>query len=418
MGALDKAAAFLGKGFSSFPQSGITWGSQVATGFDRLKVGFYIVWENPLFLTVLQDAKLATKEANDMISVSFSDHDDQTYNCHETGRKGGFGFHLSRADVHLFFSTRKDIKTPNLWVDIGSESCWSPGYRQVIAQVKALVESQGGNIFKNTVSEVHLCADWVGLDIEELPIDKYNFWVTRANKFNAYSNHRGLLGMTLAQDVGEFPGDQMTGIKFGIGDIMLRIYDKTAELKHSPAKQGVFASVWGLANYDDEKVTRVEYQLRRPVLVQMKVNSLSDLEEKKNSVWRYCTEEWTSLRCKEIDRENRHQDRAPLHPWWHEVTQINIDLSFEPVKREYPRACKDISVLMDLVGGCMLSVGTILECKVHDVEGVIAYSQTVIASKLRQMWDNIDKNGCREFELKMSKRWAEIWPMGYEPRPV
>ena len=417
MGSLDRAAAFFGRGFSSFPQSGITWGSKVATGFDRLKVGFYIIWESHLFLTSLQDAKQAAKEANDEVPVSFSEHGDMVFNMHAAGRKGGYGFHLSRADVHLFFSTRKDIKTPNLWVDIGSESCWSPGYKQVIAEIKKLVESQGGNIFKNTVSEVHLCADWVGLDIEELPIDKFNFWVTRANHFNAYQCHQGLLGVTLNQDQGELPGD-LTGVEFGRGDIMLRIYDKTAELKHSPAKQGVFASVWGNANYDDEKVTRVEYQLRRPVLAQMKVNSLTDLEEKKNSVWRYCTEEWTSLRCKDIDRENRHQDRAPIHPWWLEVTQVDIGLTGEPVTREYPRACKDVSTLMDLVGGCLLSVGTILDRKAHDLEGVIEYGQMLVASKLRQMWDNKDKNGRREFEVKMSKRWSEIWPMGFEPRPV
>lgn len=418
MGSLDQSAAFSGDGFSVLAQGGITWGSKLSSGFDRLKVGFYINWESPLFLTVLQDAKLAAKEANDLVPVSFSENGDMVFNCHATGRKGGFGFHLSRADVDLFFSTRKDIKTPNLWVDIGSESCWSPGYRHVIAEIKALVESQGGNIFKNTVSEVHLCADWIGLDIEELPIDKYDFWVTRANKFNAYACHQGLLGVTLDQDQGDLPGEQMTGIKFGKGDIMLRIYDKTAELKRCPSKQGVFASVWSNANYDDEKVTRVEYQLRRPVLAQMQVHSLTDLEEKKNSIWRYCTEDWTSLRCQEVDREHRHQDRAPIHPWWQEVRRVNIDLWCEPVKREYPRACKDISMLMDLVGGCMLSVGTILDRKFHDVDGVIAYSQTLIASKLRQMWENKDKHGRREFELKMEKRWSEIWPMGYEPRPV
>jgi len=421
MGALNKTAAILGNGFSSLPQSGITWGSQLATGFDRLKIGFYIVWENPLFLTVLQDGKLAAKEANETISVSFSEHGDQVYNCHETGRKGGFGFHLSRADVHLFLSTRKDIKTPNLWVDIGSESCWSPGYKQVIAQIKELVESQGGNIIKNTISEVHLCVDW-GLSIESVPIDNIDFWVTRAHGFQPYYNRKQLTGVVIDQVDGEIPADELlvkkTGIEVTAGDLRLRIYDKTEELKRNPAKQGVFASVWGKSNYDDEKVTRIEYQIRRSVLQQMKVNSLSDLEEKRVAVWRYLTYEWARLCDGEIDRVNRHQDRAPLHPWWKAVTQIDFSMYCEPIKREYPRACKDVSVLMDLVGGCMLSVGTILDCKVNDLEGVIYYSQTVIASKLRQMWDNIDKNGCREFELKMSKRWAEIWPMGFEPKPV
>lgn len=416
MKSLVKSAAISAHGSLALPQSGITWGSKLATGFDRLKVGFYIVWDSPLFLESLQDYKLAAKEVNDTVLVSFSEHGDLVFNMHATGRKGGFGFHLSRADVHLFFSTRKDIKTPNLWVDIGSESCWSPGYYHVLEEIKNLVESKGGEIFKNTVSEVHLCADWVGLDIEEVPIDQFKFWVTRANYFNAYQDHGGLQGVSISQDKGDCPAP-LTGVEFGRGDIMLRIYNKTAELKHSPAKQGVFASVWGTANYDDKPVTRVEYQLRRPVLAQMNVNSLSDLEEKKNSVWRYCTEDWTSLRCEEIDRSNRHQNRAAIHPWWQEVMQANITLHCEPVKREYPRACKDISTLMDMVGGCLLSACTILDSKSDDLNTAIEFSQTLIKSKLRQMWETKDKHGRREFVHKMEKRWAEIWPMGFEPKP-
>jgi len=105
-----------------FPQSGITWGCEVVSGFDRLKVGLYAIFENPAFFERLHDVKMAAKEANTEIPISFSDHGDLVFNMHSTGRKGGFSFHLSRADVHIFLSTRKDIKTPNIWLDIGSES--------------------------------------------------------------------------------------------------------------------------------------------------------------------------------------------------------------------------------------------------------------------------------------------------------
>lgn len=404
-------------GGSVSPQGRITWGCEVVTGFDRLKAGLYVLFESPLFFESWQDVKQAALEADDVVPISFSDHGDLVFNMHPTGRRGGFGFHLSRSDVHIFVSTRKDIKTPNVWVDIGSESCWSPGWRHVLEDVKYLFETLGGRIWKTSVSEVHFCADFVGLDIEELPIDRWDHWVTRANYRNAYSNHHGLLGVTLAQDDGALLGEEMTGIVFGRGDIMLRIYDKTAELSRSPAKQGVFASVWNLANYDDQPTTRVEYQLRRPVLMQMKIDTLADLEEKRNAAWLYCTTKWTRLCSRPVDR-NHNQFRIVLHPWWEAVARADISRECEPLARERLRASKDISTLVEQSCGCLLSVGTILDQGPEDLEGVIHYAKRLIEGKFRQMWENKDKQGRREFQVKMAKRHSEIWPMGFEPKPV
>ena len=414
-------STFSGGGVPS-AQSGITWGSRLATGFDRLKVGLYVIWENPLFFERLQDHKLASKEANSEVSFSFApspdlEHGDLVYNMHATGRSGGFAFHVSRGDVSIFFSTRKDIKTPNIWVDIGSESCWSPGWRQVLEDIKEIVELHHGRIWKNNVSEVHLCADFIDLSIQRVPIHSYDNWVTRAHLFNAYSDHSGPLGVTLAQDQGELPGEAMTGVIFGKGDIMLRIYNKVAELRRSLPKQGVFASVWGVSVFDQHPVTRVEYQLRRPVLMQMKIDTIQDLEAKRNSAWLYCTQEWSRLSAHTVDRVNRHQDTVFVHPWWQSVQQAGISLSAEPVKREYPRACKDINKLMEMVLGCLMSIGTILNCKSDQHEDVIKYGQMLIDKRFQQMWENKDEHGRREFEEKMKKRWAAIWPMGFEAPP-
>ena len=51
---------------------------------------------------------------------------------------------------------------------------------------------------------------------------------------------------------------------------MLRCYDKVRELREATHKQEVFARLWCVSHFDDLPVTRVEYQLRRPVLTDFK----------------------------------------------------------------------------------------------------------------------------------------------------
>ncbi|MDA8161184.1 MAG: hypothetical protein M0T76_10755, partial [Desulfobacteraceae bacterium] len=128
--------------------------------------------------------------------------------------------------------------------------------------------------------------------------------------------------------------------------------------------------------------------------------------------------DWSRLAVRAVDRLNRNQDKLSTHPWWESVQQAGISLSAEPVKREYPRACKDVNKLMEMVLGCLMSIGTILDCKADQHKEVIKYGQMLIEKRFQQMWENKDEHGRREFEEKMKKRWAAIWPMGFEPKPI
>ncbi len=118
------------------------------------------------FFDILTDAKEEAQDLRSQIPIRLGPDNNYDYNCHSNGRKGGYNFHLSRADVDIFISTRKDwMLTPNVWVDIGSASCWSPGYNEVIHFVSKLLNLWNGKIIKNSVSEVHLCTDFIGIDV-------------------------------------------------------------------------------------------------------------------------------------------------------------------------------------------------------------------------------------------------------------
>jgi len=419
--SLKSTAGKISKGFLAVPPKRITWGSQLATGYDRLKYGLYVAWEKPEILLSLAEAKERAKEINGPVTISFSEHGDLVFNCHPTGRKGGYNYHLSRADVNIFFSTRKDTNTPNIWVDIGSQSCWSPGYNNIIKEVTRLVAALSGHIVKDVVSEVHLCTDFVGLDIEELPIERSEYWVTRANRFHTYQDRTRLSGITIAQTMGELPPGnkdsvllQETGITFGTGDIMLRIYDKTLELKRSAAKQSVFASVWQNDSYDDQPVTRVEYQLRRDVLRQLQVNTLHDLKKKRSGVWKYCTQEWTRFALEPVDRKNRHQDRAVLHPWWSKVQKADFKTLFVELHRIKIEPARNSKTLLDQSGGCLIST-LIIQGVTPTVENFKAQAQGLIDSYFDRLSKEKTIAGKNLFEHKVKKRFADIWPMGFVP---
>jgi hypothetical protein len=420
MGSLKSSLGKVARSLAVPPRR-ITWGSQLATGYDRLKYGLYVAWERPEILLTLADAKERAKEINEPVTISFTEHGDLVFNCHPTGRKGGYAYHISRSDVNIFFSTRKDNTTPNIWVDIGSQSCWSPGYNNIIKEVKRLVATLGGHIVKDVVSEVHLCSDFVGLDIEELPIDRSEHWVTRANRFHCYQDRTRLSGITIAQTMGELPpGDKdsivlrETGISFGTGDIMLRIYDKSLELKRSATKQSVFASVWQQDEYDEKPVTRVEYQLRRDVLRQLHVNTLSDLKKKRSGVWKYCTQEWTRFALEPVDRKNRHQDRAALHPWWREVQKADFKTPLVELSRIKIQPSRNINTLLDMSLGCLMSAQTIRGVT-PTIENVIAQSQAFIEEGFRRLHKEKTIAGKNLFDHKMKLRFANIWPMGFQP---
>lgn len=419
-------------GSSSTPQAGITWGVEVAKGLDRLKIGFYAVFENKScerselneLFEILDSAKQDAKLCHDVspIVLDKNGEDRFVFNCHSSGRHGGYAYHISRADVHIFFSRRKDMSTPNVLVDIGSLSCWNPGFDTVLQTVHDLIENYGGRVLKNTISEVHLCADVIGQDIEALPLENYRYWITRANKFGSYRDRRKLEGVTMSQNIGRLglsdsPEDffdpdnaNETGVRIGKGDIMLRVYDKVLELKHDASKQAVFASVWGKESYDESAVTRVEFQLRRPVLKQMGVNSLEDLREKISGVWKYLTQDWTRLSVNPVDRDNRHQDRAVMHPWWQTVQTIKWDNNLVTVFRKKKVPTRNIEHLLDLMVGCSISLGTILERKTDDIEGVIAMGQGYLETRLRSLYRQ-QKKGTKvsEFVHKMLTRHRDMW---------
>jgi len=401
------------RNFQPPPQDRLTRGVQISKGLDRLKIGLYVQFNFELLFDVLTERKAEAQEARQEIPIRLGPDENYDFNCYGSGKQGGYNFHISKGDVNIFVSTRKDyLKTPNILVDIGSASCWSPGYHAVLQHVHKLLRMYGGKVIKNSIVEVHFCADFIGLAIESLDLNHFDKWITRANKFSGFQDRSKFTGVQLMQDEGDLGFAIETGVKFGKGDICLRVYDKVFEIKRNNSKQSLFASVWGQDEYNDLPVTRIEFQYRKPVLRQFKIVSLEDLYRKASGLWAYSTYQWARFCEEAFDRDNRHQDRAKIHPWWKDVQKIKWGLH-QPVTRKQPLAQKDKKMLLDMMGGCALNIAAIRMKNSDNVEEIIAVLTSEIEEWARALANKRNKrNGRPELLERMEMKVNEVWPYG------
>ncbi len=351
------------------PQTGITWGPTLVSNLDMLKLSMWVDWSGSKnFLSLLEEAKLKA-QGDDVDSIPL-DLAGFTWNCHRHSPRT-FSFRLQCGDVTLLFNKRKpDSDTPNASLQIGSMSCWAPGYESERKDVLRMLEMFGGAVVRECVSEVHLATDCVGLPIGSLPILDQEYWVTRAHKFGAYHDRR-----------------KFDGITIGKGDLMLRVYDKVTELKtKSTHKQPLFADAWKVPRYDAQPVTRVEFQIRRDILheFQPNIDTFEDLQANLAGLWRYCTTDWCRLADSPVDRENNNQSKLTLHPWWQEVqgADWNGDNSAMRSKRYVQ---KDEEKLLLQGTGVFLSAAAMNGYGPEEIETIIAYGQGKYEATVRKL---------------------------------
>lgn len=106
-------------------------------------------------------------------------------------------------------------------------------------------------------------------------------------------------------------------MSFGKGDMMARLYDKVLEIKQKSKKMWMF-DIWGMKQIPQDKImVRVEFQMRRELLKDVQVNTLTDLFEKQQNIWAYCTNTWLKFQDNiELHREKRH-----TMEWWQVIQE-------------------------------------------------------------------------------------------------
>lgn len=256
------------------------------------------------------------------------------YVIHPSGKPPSFAWHLEWPDFHLFLgkSPTPKGKNPNGLVAFNSRALWSLGVPGVVQLVAAVITDLGRVVHGWKPSRVDLASDFL------LPVD-LRFESLRAMRVPSHMKHSAHLD-----------GDQLETFYHGekSSPIQLRIYNKGEEILKGRTKFW-FLQVWNLTS--GKHVWRVEFQVRRQALRQLKFETLDDLEQKLGGLWEYLTS-WFSLRLP----DNRNSTRRTVHPWWQAVAACAE--KFGPaatVERSFEGEPADSSWYVSHCAGCLAS---------------------------------------------------------------
>ena len=378
-------------------------GMRAVRGLDFMKVSLHVKWDgrDSDLLPILEMMKKIVQDTEQDCIPVFKEHGFD-WNLYRSGTRY-YTYRIKSGDVTLLFNRRShDQKIPNCRLEIGSLSCWSPGFYSIFNKVKAFLALHGGEVMKEIVSEVHLAADFVGTDIKTTDLDDRSRWIALARKDG---DNDGLVVQKRDPepdpDVLNFDRDytnrKFSGVRVGKGNLMLRIYDKVTELKCTRAthKQQIFSEIWGLDTYDQTPVTRVEYQLRRPKLREFsdkegnQINTVFDLVNALKSLWAYLTTEWTRHSESPVNR-NHNQTKAKVSEFWQKVQAVVWTGVFGYV-RTHPVKHRDIEMLRKQARGILMSVCASMEVEPDDIDKIVYLCKDMIEEDLHRFFKDEKK---------------------------
>ena len=200
-----------------------------------------------------------------------------------------------------------EFNSPSFFVTYRSDALWHKGAKQLHGE---FVTWANDLRFKEArpegVSRVDFAFDF---ELPTIDFDEDCF-VTLASKDSQHRKDR-----------------KVQTFRFGEGDIVLRVYDKSAEIREASAKTW-FYELWGGVT---ENVWRIEFQVRKEVLKRFSVRTFEDLFTGYGDVLRFLVQEHTTLRVRQDDS---NRSRWPLHPLWALLQEHVATLPAQGVVRE------------------------------------------------------------------------------------
>lgn len=211
------------------------------------------------------------------------------------GSSSGYPFVLTNEDFKIELG---EFNHPSCFVTFRSQALWRESLTDLHAKILTWATGVGCDVQQaETLSRVDFCFDY---SLVQRDFDADSF-VSQSDKDSQHREHGTIQTFTL-----------------GKGDVVLRVYDKIAEIRQQSAKVW-FYELWG----QEEHVWRIEWQVRKPVLKKFWIRTVADLQEHQGMLLHYLAEYHDTLRSR-IDDTNR--SRWPLHPLWTDLQQRITEL--------------------------------------------------------------------------------------------
>jgi len=208
--------------------------------------------------------------------------------------RGKYLYVLKDNWFHIQIAGEDSKALPVAYVQISSELLTFHPLDEVIDSIRFIVNSLTTRVESVSVSRLDICVDFM----TDVTLSKFteNDWVTRAKSFSRYSEN------------GNF-----TGWSIGRGQLMARLYDKTAECIKSGKE--FFYDVWSPNGWEfRDQVWRLEFQFKRETLNQLDSINVDELEDKLSSLWSYGATQW--LRLTLPNSKDTARTRWETHPLW------------------------------------------------------------------------------------------------------
>ncbi|MFO0719758.1 MAG: hypothetical protein U0319_03405 [Nitrospira sp.] len=210
---------------------------------------------------------------------------DTEFFIHPYGSSSGYPFVLSNEDFKIELG---EFNNPSCFVTYRSQALWRQSASTLHDKFVAWAKSVGCEIQQpESLSRVDFCFDY---SLAERDFDADSF-VSLSDKDSQHRENGTVQTFTL-----------------GKGDVVLRVYDKIAEIRQQSAKVW-FYELWG----QDEHVWRIEWQVRKALLKGFLIRTFADLQERQGALLHFLAESHDTLR---IRTEDSNRSRWPLHPLW------------------------------------------------------------------------------------------------------
>lgn len=296
------------------------------SGIDSLYVSFHIDglgldWENLAFRK--EEAQ------HDRLAFATITIGDREWALLPRGRHP-YTYVLKRPEVTISLAERMQ---PRCLAQFHSEALWTDGPEKLVESLRTWFRSVGTlEVHAESMSRVDWAFD-MAVPVADFQPDHV---LTRAVKDATWRS-----------------GGAVQSMQFGKGHVVLRIYDKVAEIEEQSGKAWLY-DLWGRT----EGVWRVEYQVRRERLKEAGIATLDDLRSFEGDLLTHLSDAYASLR---VPTGDSNRSRWPLHPIWQAIRAEVAHLERQGLLKSYnpdtplafaeDRSLKSIMGMLKNIGG-------------------------------------------------------------------
>jgi hypothetical protein len=227
--------------------------------------------------------------------------DEHIFEVQDKG-SGLFPYVIKDGAFRIALSRSKAKSLPMAYVQISSNFLSARTPQDAEDHLRKILQQLGTLSAPANVSRIDMFVDFVS----DVDMESWNrhAWVTRAHAVNQYAVQGNFSGWAI-----------------GLGGVIAcRLYDKTLEIQESG--KDYLKELWSSAGWKEgQRVWRLEFEIKRDLLSQIKLATFSDVMGHLSGLWSYATDDW--LRLCLPDGNDKTRSRWAIHPLWQYLASVD-----------------------------------------------------------------------------------------------